>query len=282
MLIIYKHNFELKYKEIQPKFQGPFLRGGLGFHLKKLIPLKEYDYIFNTPTDTKIMKRYPEAPKAFVIDLPYTPCLNMPFSLILFAKSNCYFDSLKKALILHTQQNNIELFYNGCEESEGDFTQIKDTFTIKFETPTYITYKGRIWEKPEFHIIIRNLLRRIFIIGYYHYNVKLPIDFNTLIEDAQNVSLVDYDWQLEKTSRFSSRKNQVMSIFGYMGHATYHVNDNVKHIQKLLGYLTLGEQIHAGKNTVFGCGKILLSYSTPYYAGKITQKDPPNGQHLTF
>jgi len=25
-----------------------------------------------------------------------------------------------------------------------------------------------------------------------------------------------------------------------------------------------------------------LSYSTPYYAGKITQKDPPNGQHLTF
>src|SRR3989338_492084 len=260
MLKIYKHRYHLRYETAPKGFQGPFFMGVLGLYLKKYLPQKDYDHIFNTPTDNKIMKRYPEAPKGFVIDIPYIPAQEMELNLILLGKNNNYSDAFSKAVRDLGAYNKIDIYYIGEEIVSPDkkrFTQ-SDHFSIKYETPVHIQYKGRIWERPEFHIIMRNTLRRVFLIGYYHYDVTLPIDFNRLIKQSEGIILKDYKWECQKITRVSSRKKGVMNIEGYIGISNYKIMSEIC-MDELLMYLGIVENIHVGKNTVFGSGKITVN-----------------------
>lgn len=253
MLTVYKHKFFLKYERTPEGFQGPRIRGSLGLYLKKYLHKDIYDYIFNTPTDTKIMRRYNEAPKAFVIDIPFVPSSTMPLNIILFGKSNGYIEAFRKALGEFGRHDDIGIYYEGCDALEADFKERPGGINVLFETPTNITYKGKMWEKPEFHILIRNALRRVFLVSYYHYAVRLDIDFDRLIKEAENISLSTYQWEMKKIERRSSRKGGVMCIEGYVGKASY--NDVGS---ELYGCLSLADLIHVGKYTVFGCGKIIV------------------------
>ncbi|MCM8794013.1 MAG: CRISPR system precrRNA processing endoribonuclease RAMP protein Cas6 [Candidatus Omnitrophica bacterium] len=122
---------------------------------------------------------------------------------------------------------------------------------LSFLTPTRLKYEERIHHRPEFHIIIRNLLRRLSLMNYYHGNVENPeLDYAGLIKKAEEIKLIDseiswYDWE-----RYSSRQKRKINMGGFVGRARYQGD-----FGPFYGLLKMGEILHIGKGAVFGLGK---------------------------
>ena len=122
--------------------------------------------------------------------------------------------------------------------------------TISLLTPLRLRFDGHITDKLEFHVLIRNLLRRISSLSYFHCNEKFQVDFKGLIEKAKGVKLLKgdihwYDWK-----RYSTRQEEWMSLGGVTGTVTYEGD-----LSDFIQLLRLGEYVHVGKGTSFGLGK---------------------------
>ncbi len=63
----------------------------------------------------------------------------------------------------------------------------KERIELQFITPTRIKYKNKLISDLEFHILIRNLLRRISLLSYFHCDEGLDIDFKEVIEKSKEV-----------------------------------------------------------------------------------------------
>ncbi len=122
---------------------------------------------------------------------------------------------------------------------------------IQFQTPLRIKYNRDLVVYPEFHILIRNLVRRIGLLYYFHCGGKKPTwDFRAIIEHAQRIEIKDsklkwFDWE-----RYSSRQNTRMKLGGLIGKIIYRGD-----IEPFIPIIKTGEILHAGKNTTFGLGK---------------------------
>ncbi|MEW5762914.1 MAG: CRISPR system precrRNA processing endoribonuclease RAMP protein Cas6 [Bacillota bacterium] len=126
--------------------------------------------------------------------------------------------------------------------------------TLAFLTPMRVTYDGRPAHAPEFHILVRNLLRRISSLCYFHHGFTYEADFQGIIRRAGEVALVEdrthwFDWE-----RYSSRQDRKVPLGGFVGTATY-----AGPVGEFWPLLRLGELIHAGKGTVFGQGKFTVT-----------------------
>jgi len=126
----------------------------------------------------------------------------------------------------------------------------KERIELQFITPTRIKYKNKLISELEFHILIRNLLRRISLLSYFHCNKELDINFKEVIEKSKEVTTEDcnlkwYDWE-----RYSHRQENRMSLGGFIGKITFKGN-----VKEYLPLLFLGKYTHVGKQTSFGLGK---------------------------
>lgn len=126
----------------------------------------------------------------------------------------------------------------------------KERIELQFITPTRIKYKNKLISELEFHILIRNLLRRISLLSYFHCNEELDIDFKKVIEESTSITkensyLEWYDWE-----RYSHRQEDRMSLGGFIGKVTFRGN-----IEEYLPLLYLGKYTHIGKGTSFGLGE---------------------------
>ena len=124
---------------------------------------------------------------------------------------------------------------------------------IRFLTPTRLTFEGRPVQVPEFHTIVRNLLRRISSLCYFHQGFAYEADFQTVIREAARVELVEdrtrwFDWE-----RYSSRQTRKVPLGGFVGEAEYRGPSGI-----FWPLLRLGELVHAGKGAVFGQGKFIV------------------------
>jgi len=133
----------------------------------------------------------------------------------------------------------------------------KRKITLNFITPTRLKYREHFVKDLEFHILIRNLLRRISLVSYFHCGKELKVDFRNLIEKAKKVKKEDsnlgwYDWQ-----RYSARQNTRMLLGGFIGKVTFSF-DGVEP-EQFLPLVLLGSYIHIGKGTSFGLGKYEIS-----------------------
>jgi CRISPR-associated endoribonuclease Cas6 len=122
--------------------------------------------------------------------------------------------------------------------------------TISLVTPLRLRFDGHITDKIEFHILVRNLLRRISSLSYFHCGEKFQIDFKGLIEKASAVNQIKsdiywYDWK-----RYSTRQEKWMSLGGVTGTVSYEGD-----LTEFMPLLKLGEYVHVGKGTSFGLGK---------------------------
>lgn len=122
--------------------------------------------------------------------------------------------------------------------------------TISLLTPLRLRFDSHITDKIEFHVLIRNLLRRISSLSYFHCGEKFQVDFKGLIEKAKGVKLSKgdihwYDWK-----RYSTRQEEWMSLGGVTGTVSYEGD-----ISNFILLLRLGEYVHVGKGTSFGLGK---------------------------
>ncbi len=134
-------------------------------------------------------------------------------------------------------------------DSDGNARRI----TIDFETMTRLVYQEGLIGRPEFHIIIRNLLRRVSSLAYFHHGKPLEADFKMLIADAETVRLSANDTRWVDWERYSNRQGTRMTMGGLVGTAVYEGE-----LAKFLPWLYLGEYVHVGKGATFGLGKYTL------------------------
>lgn len=249
-----------------------------------------YSYIFETPlpSNSSKMRKYPFAPHPFVITPPleekreYYSGEVICFQLILIGRSIDFlpyfiytFDELSRkgigrgsgkyqlleVRVFHPSDGE-KLIYS-CKDKIllSDFKVIKiddiyssiyipSAIRLEFLTPTRLRYDQRLTSDLQFHILIRNLLRRISLLSYFHCGEQLDFDFKGLIEDARKIKLLSsnlrwFDWE-----RFSSRQSTRMYMGGFIGEVSFEGD-----FSRFLPFLLLGEYIHVGKGTSFGLGK---------------------------
>ena len=122
---------------------------------------------------------------------------------------------------------------------------------ISFITPTRIKYQNRLTKDLEFHVLFRNLLRRISLLSYFHCGHRLDDQgFKDLVEQAHKVQTVKralywHDWE-----RYSNRHKTRMKLGGFMGEIIYEGD-----FGPFRPYIRLGEYVHVGKGSSFGLGR---------------------------
>jgi len=124
-----------------------------------------------------------------------------------------------------------------------------DRMRVRFLTPTRLKHGGGWARRPEFHILIRALLRRLSSLAYFHCGERLEADFRGLIAQAEQVRLGECDLRWVERERWSGRQQRAMSLGGLVGEAEY-----VGDLSPFRSLLAAGELLHVGKATVFGNG----------------------------
>jgi CRISPR-associated endoribonuclease Cas6 len=122
--------------------------------------------------------------------------------------------------------------------------------TISLVTPLRLRFDGHITDKIEFHVLIRNLLRRISSLSYFHCGERFQVDFKELIEKASEVKIIKSDTHWFDWQRYSTRQEEWMSLGGVTGTVSYEGG-----LSDFILLLRLGEYVHVGKGTSFGLGK---------------------------
>ena len=129
----------------------------------------------------------------------------------------------------------------------GHFSEL----CLSFLTPTRIVYDGHLTEKPEFHVLTRNLLRRIAHLSYFHCGGDPSgFDFTGVIDRAMKISLKEENLQWYDWERYSARQDTRMKLGGFIGNITFEGD-----LGEFIPYIRAGEAVHIGKGTSFGLGK---------------------------
>lgn len=274
-------------------YSGFTLRGGFGYVFKRIVCvakdktcgkciLKEkcvYSYLFESPAPGE--KRYPYVPHPFIIEPPLER--SSGFNLVLIGKAIDYlpyfiytFEELgtrgigkerKKFSIRQVNNYSGRVIYKGKEKilhreikeiKVNDIKSIRgiSAIQINFLTPTRIKYKGKLTKDITFEIIIRNLLRRISLLSFYHCDEKWDMDFNCIIKKAREIELVSSNLGWWEQERYSTRQKMRMKLGGFIGRVEFKGA-----LAQFMPYLKLGEYIHIGKATAFGLGKYKIKTS---------------------
>ncbi|MDD3582368.1 MAG: CRISPR system precrRNA processing endoribonuclease RAMP protein Cas6, partial [Desulfobacca sp.] len=132
-----------------------------------------------------------------------------------------------------------------------------DQITVILQTPLRLEFKNTYRAELPFHVLIRGILRRIAALNH-HYGAGEPdLDYRGLVARAQKIktkasSVRWYDWK-----RYSNRQEQAMLMGGMIGQVTYGGP-----LGEFLPLMRYAEQVHLGKATTFGLGKIKLVRET--------------------
>jgi CRISPR-associated endoribonuclease Cas6 len=242
------------------------------------------------PADSRFMRKYPAAPHPFVLCPPleddriYDPGEILAFQLTLIGKAMDYlpyfvytFEELGQMGIgkgrgkfrveevkafPFAKGKSGKIIYSGSEQilhktEEDLWTQqispppiFPDVLRLSFLTPARLKFGEDLVNTLDFHVLFRNLIRRISLLSYFHCGYQLEADFRQLIHEAagirtKNSTLRWYDWE-----RYSGRQQERMKLGGLIGEITY-----TGELSPFFPYLQLGELIHVGKGTSFGLGK---------------------------
>lgn len=91
----------------------------------------------------------------------------------------------------------------------------------QFQTPTLLKYEGRPAARPEFHILWRNLQRRLSMLRLAHGAGRPAVDFAGAIRRAEEVRLADWSARDLAWERYSRRQGQRIPMRGFVGTARY-------------------------------------------------------------
>jgi hypothetical protein len=122
---------------------------------------------------------------------------------------------------------------------------------ITIETPLRLKFINKLTVQLPFHVLIRAVLRRVSSLFNYYGDGEPDLDYKAMIKNAETVTTVDedlcwYDWR-----RYSSRQDKSMLMGGIMGSVIYEGK-----ITEYLPLIDLCSELHLGKQTSFGLGKI--------------------------
>ncbi|MFH1114080.1 MAG: CRISPR system precrRNA processing endoribonuclease RAMP protein Cas6, partial [Pseudomonadota bacterium] len=126
-----------------------------------------------------------------------------------------------------------------------------DELTVVLQTPLRFKYENRLQGDMPFHILIRTALRRIADVNNHWGDGEPPLDYRGLVRHAEEVETAESNLKWLGFRRYSNRQERSVSMGGLTGHVKY--RGNLNRFVPLLHYC---EQVHLGKATTFGFGKI--------------------------
>lgn len=128
-----------------------------------------------------------------------------------------------------------------------------DMVSLDFVSVTRLKYQNVFAKTPEFHILIRNLLRRLSTLAYFYQSTEVQLDFRGLIELAEKVPLESISIRWKEFPRYSGRSKETMDFSGFVGCGRYFGN-----IAPFLPLLVCGSLLNVGKGATFGLGQYVL------------------------
>lgn len=253
-----------------------------------------YAYIFETspPAEAQALSNYESIPRPFVLEPPpetkteYAPGEKLDFHLLLIGRAIEYLPyfivvfremgeaglgrgrrpftleevtalGLARSEQLYTRTTNtvrsVDVHYNGAQVAAKYHSEV-EKIRVFFETPVNLKDGGKPAAEPRFHIFFRQAMRRISALAYFHHGRPLEADYAGLAERAQRVVLVENNTYRRDIERYSRRQDRRVNMGGLVGEVVYRGN-----LGEFLPWLALGEEVHVGKNTVFGLGKYRLN-----------------------
>lgn len=250
-----------------------------------------YATVFERPDATKDKTaRINASPHPFVIEPPLTARTCFPagasfdFHLLLMGETNHllpYFiyafeqmgqigigrklDKGRGRFVLESVRRNGTLLYSSNSRKlnqigdlkqldlkpKADFTNSANRIKLFLETPLRLKFNNKLQADLPFHVLVRSMIRRLSSLMEAFGDGEPPLDYRGLIKRAESVSTVEsalswHDWQ-----RYSFRQEEKMLMGGMAGSVTYEGD-----IGEFLPLLEFCEQVHLGKQTTFGLGKI--------------------------
>lgn len=243
--------------------------------------------------DSEILRLYPRVPHPFIIEPPpderqsYPPGTEIDFHLVLIGKAIDYLPyfiytfielgqsglgrtraryELTRVEALNAKKLPVPIYTGESKtilanppvisfdlDGRGPSSGHDSTLELRFLTPARMRYGGSLTDQLPFHVLIRNLLRRISALSYFHCGEKLNWDFRGLIESAKAVETVSSDLRWSDWERYSTRQAQRMKLGGMVGTISYRSEPGV--LTEFFPMLNLGQYIHVGKGTSFGLGR---------------------------
>ena len=141
----------------------------------------------------------------------------------------------------------------GLDNVMDNAPDIADEIELEFLTPTSIKVDGKWASDLTFEHLIRNLLRRIRFLSYFHCGEDLDVDAPALIEAA---SVIRHKLHLHwlRKDRYSYRTEKSVPMGGFIGKARFSGE-----LEPFLPFIYLGEYLHIGHHTAFGFGQYRLT-----------------------
>jgi hypothetical protein len=139
----------------------------------------------------------------------------------------------------------------------AELPQEAGELSLNLLTPLRIKFDGSYVEKMEFHHLIRNLLRRLASLAYFHCQIDPEADgfyFKGCIQAAETVKLSWRRCQWQDWERYSQRQQTKMLLGGIVGNISFREVP-----PQFLPLLLLGEQLHVGKTASFGLGQYKIT-----------------------
>ena len=146
---------------------------------------------------------------------------------------------------LKVQTSNVKRETSNVKRQTSNF-QLK----VNFLTPTRMKHEGRFVVRPEFHVLVRSILRRVSSLYYFHCGEKWEADYRGIIEAARGVELAEARTEWVDWERYSRRQEAAMKLGGFVGRVVYQGD-----WEPFAALLVLGQLVHVGKACVFGHGK---------------------------
>ena len=130
---------------------------------------------------------------------------------------------------------------------------ITDEIELEFLTPTSIKVDGKWTSALTFEHLVRNLLRRIRFLSYFHCGEDLDVDAPALIKATDAVTHHSRLHWVRK-DRYSYRTEKSVPMGGFVGKIRFSGE-----LQLFLPFIYLGAYLHIGHHTAFGFGQYRLT-----------------------
>ena len=144
-------------------------------------------------------------------------------------------------------------FIVDAEEALKDAPHVTSPMELEFLTPTSIKVRGDWATSLSFDDLIRNLLRRLRLLSFFHCGADFEVDAPTLIKAAEAVKRKS-NLRWVRKDRWSYRTESPIPMGGFIGKVKYKGD-----IEPFLPLIFLGEYLHIGHHTAFGFGQYRIS-----------------------